>query len=206
MAKILQILCFTLFIILTYSCKKEEPEHIRISDEFKRWTVFNKGSYWIFQNDSTFELDSLYLKENPSSLDAPAYNSKDNFTLEWIEMSYSSKFLSATTQNVNQGGMENYNLRVYNNSAILLIANSSDNFLTYSKDEQNEGYVYQLLFHDTVYYIGPEKFNNVVCTQFVASGKKVTGWFSKDIGLIKMTGENTNPDFSWSCLRFHIVK
>lgn len=195
-----------LVFLSVYSCKKEEPEHFRLSAEFKRWTVFNVGSYWIFQNDSTFQTDSVFVKEPPRVLDAPAYSSKDNFTMEWIEMSYSSAFLKSTTQNVREGGMETYSISINNNVPVALIASGSDNFIPYYNYENTGAYTYQLLFQDSVFYLGPKKYNNVVCTQFTKSGEKLTCWFAKDIGLIKVSGENTVPAYSWSLLRYQLGK
>jgi hypothetical protein len=196
---------FILVFLFINSCNKEETEHIRVSNEFKRWTVFPNGSYWIFQNDSTLAIDSVFVQGNPRFLDVPAYGSKDNFTLETIEMSYSSVFLSSTSQNVGQGGRETYYIRMYNNSIMPLIASSGDNFISYIPSG-NEGNTLMILSLFSTYYIGQEQYHPVVSTQYSGSGKKWTCWFARDIGLIKVTGENTNPDFSWSLLRYHIAE
>jgi hypothetical protein len=205
MAGLLKIIVILLVIFFINSCNKEETEHIRVSGEFKRWTVFPNGSYWIFKNDSTLEIDSVFVQGNPKFLDVPAYSSKDNFTLETIEMSYSSIFLSSTSQNVGQGGKEIYYLRIYKNSIMPLIASSGDNFISFLNSE-SKGYTLLILSLFSTYYIGLEKFYPVVSTQYSASEKKWTCWFAKDIGLIKVSGENTNPDFSWSLLRYHIAE
>lgn len=202
---IFKIILIILVFLFINSCNKEETEHIRVSGEFKRWTVFPNGSYWIFQNDSTLDIDSVFVQGNPKFIDVPPYSSKDNFTLETIEMSYSSLFFSSSSQNVGQGGKETYYIHVYGNSIIPLIASSGDNFISYipSGNEDNTLMILSLFF---TFYIGQEKFYPVVSTQCSVSGKKWTCWFAKDIGLIKVTGENTNPDFSWSLLRYHIAK
>ncbi len=188
-----------LIVVSAFSCKKDKTEQFYLSDAFKRWTVFEKGSYWVFLNDSTKATDSVYLNEDPKFLEVKPNNSNMNFTEEWIEMSYSSTFFSSSEQHVTDWGEEFYRVRIHGNDFQALIANSSDIF-------EPEYGSFKLLSQDSVYYLGPAKFDNVVKTQDIAHGKTWNCWFARDIGLIKITGKNTNPDFSWSLLRYHIVK
>jgi hypothetical protein len=204
MARFVKIIISVLILVFSFSCKKELT-HYYVSDAFKRWTVFNKGSYWIFVNDSTSAIDSVFVKAEPRYLDIPPYSSKDNFTLEWIELSYSSAFFSPTEIVLKEGGGETFYMHIYNTSMYTLIASSADKFIPYYENI-NEGSTYQLLSQDSVFYLGAEKFYNVVSTQRMFNGEKWTFWFAKDIGLIKVSGENTNSDFTWSLLRYHIVK
>ncbi len=194
-----------LVILLSFSCKKEELKHYYVSDAFKRWTVFNMGSYWIFQNDSIFLLDSVFVKENPRFLEIPPYSSKDNFTLEYIDMSYTSNFFSTTRIRLQQGGGETFFIRVGDNEIYALIAGSSDNFLPYYENVK-EGISYQIMSRDSVFYLGQQKFFHVVSTMFTKNDRRWTCWFAKDVGLIKITGVNTNPDFSWSLIRYRMAK
>lgn len=56
---------FNFFILLVFlgSCQEEEVEINSIHKENKEWGEFSVGSYWIYQNDSTQETDSLYVVE-----------------------------------------------------------------------------------------------------------------------------------------------
>lgn len=204
MKKSLILFVIILVYLLIYSCKKTEPEHFYVSNAFKQWTVFDIGSYWIFKNDSTLKLDSVHVKKKPEFLNVPAYSSKDNYTLEWIKMSYSSVFFSSSKIILQEGGRETFYIHINDNSMYTLIANSQDNFISFYENKK-EGSTYQLLSQDSVFYLGLKKFLNVVRTQHTFDGKKWTFWFAKDIGLIKVTGENTYPDFSWSLVRYQIV-
>ena len=199
MDRFVKIVIGVLILVYSYSCKKELT-HYYVSDSFKHWTVFEKGSYWIYKNDSTLVNDSVFVKANPKFLEIPPYSSKDNFTLEWIEMSYSSVFLSTSQIVLYEGGMETFSVGLYNRLIYSLISSSSDNFVpSYNS-------TYQLLSQDSVFFLGQEKFYHIVNTQFTQGDKKWTCWLGKDIGLIKVIGENTDPGFSWSLLRYHIVK
>ena len=191
--------------MFSISCKKELP-HYYVSDAFKSWTVFNKGSYWIFQNDSTLIFDSVFVTVNPSFLEFKPNSSNANFTLERIEMSYSSVFFHSSMITIDEGGQyEAFFIQINNDLFHILLASSADNFIQYHENTI-DGSIYQLLSSDSVFYLGPEKFYKVVSTQYTINKKKWTCWFARDIGLIKVTGENTSPDFSWSLLRYHIAK
>ena len=206
MKRLLNILVGILVFMAIYSCKKTEPEHFYISDAFKRWTVFQTGSYWIFQNDSTLAKDSVFVKANPTSIDVPSPFAKDNFTHEQINMSYSSKFFYSSMINLEYSGQQaTFYIYTYNFGSYMLIASSLDNFIPYYENTQ-EGSVYKVLSSDSVFYLGLQKFYNVVSTQHSFNGKSLTCWFAKDIGLIKVVGENTNPGYSWRVLRYHIAK
>ena len=52
-------ICLFFFIVFLSSCKKEP--YYGISDGMKEYFVFQKGSYWIYQDDSTGVHDSTYV-------------------------------------------------------------------------------------------------------------------------------------------------
>lgn len=90
-----RILAIALLLVL--SCNKDGPKQCLISDEFKTWTVFYQGSLGIFQNDLTLETDSVFVKTNPKFPEVHPAGSNDDFTLEYMDMSYTSSFFAATT-------------------------------------------------------------------------------------------------------------
>jgi len=192
--------------LLVASCKKEEGKHFYISDAFKRWTLFNKGSYWIYRNDSTLMMDSVFLKSDPQILEIPYSNTNLGASHEQISTSFSSSFYNSSDILVDPDNSEHFRVYIDNDFIFIpwaLLAGSSDNFSSYP----SLGDSYKLLSFDSVYYIGAVKFTNVVNTQAYDgfSRKRYTFWFAKDIGLIKLIGYNTNPDFSWNVIRFHII-
>ena len=80
-----------LLILLTSSNSCKKLTYYPISDGMKEYFVFQKGSYWIYKNDSTLSIDSTYVK---------AFSSKDNdegysgIKRELITFLFKSKFLS----------------------------------------------------------------------------------------------------------------
>jgi len=65
MKKIILILPILISIVLL-GCRKQEyepPAEHQLRQGVKDWGYFEKGSYWVFQNDSTLRLDTLRVTE-----------------------------------------------------------------------------------------------------------------------------------------------
>jgi len=99
----LNLVSFFALVILIVSCTKTEEIHTPMSQEMKQWCVFNQGSYWIYQNDSTFEIDCVYVASPPVSIvktyDYEGYREgltryEQVLTCEEIQMSLKGGFLS----------------------------------------------------------------------------------------------------------------
>jgi hypothetical protein len=201
------------FWVLIFSgCTKENPEHLYVSSTFQRWTVFNKGSYWIYKNDSTLVTDSVFLRYDPLIVYVPLNSSAypptaESITILFSSSLYSSSLYTNTQSKVDVNGIESFQMVFKSDSLFFpwgLIASYSDNFEPISLSNH-----YKTLAVDSVCYIGPEKFYNVVQTQCTGNTipEEYTFWFARDIGLIKVTFENgyTGVSWSWSVVRFHIV-
>jgi len=77
-------------LVLLAACKKELTFY-GISDEMKEYFVFQKGSYWIYKDDSTGVIDSTYIKSIYSSGDDRVF---PGISREMINLYFRSKFLS----------------------------------------------------------------------------------------------------------------
>jgi len=86
------------------SCSK--AKHDYISNEFLSWCYFNKGSYWIYQNDSTLVMDSVFLISNPLIGDIPRDQDKGSTTYQHIAITFSSKFYNHCQLVTGPGGIE----------------------------------------------------------------------------------------------------
>jgi hypothetical protein len=54
-------------VFIIFSCKKEDHNHY-VSQEFKEWTIFKPGSYWVYKNETTNVTDSIYVISNPATV------------------------------------------------------------------------------------------------------------------------------------------
>jgi hypothetical protein len=64
---ILIVLTISIISLLIYSCKKKEPVFY-ISQLSKDYCYYKTGSYWIYKNDSTGILDSIFTNREPSEV------------------------------------------------------------------------------------------------------------------------------------------
>jgi hypothetical protein len=78
-------------IIIISSCKK--APYYPVSDEMKEWFSFQKGSYWIYKDDSTGTLDSAYVTANNDFIYDYQDYSKTTWQAEWVITDFNSKFL-----------------------------------------------------------------------------------------------------------------
>lgn len=72
-------------ILIFTGCKKSQ-EHYTVPDWFKRWTVFNKNSYWIYWNEVTGLQDSIFVPDNPDVWGYTEYSTdpiKDRITVDY---------------------------------------------------------------------------------------------------------------------------
>ena len=86
--KLILFVCVLLLIFT--SCKKTVP-YYGVSDELKEYFVFQKGSYWIYKNDTTGLLDSTIVSSNISFIDDKGY---PGIKRELIVLSFKSQFLN----------------------------------------------------------------------------------------------------------------
>lgn len=66
-----------LFMILISSCENEERALFPLSSHIKEWASFGEGSYWVYQNDSTLQIDSVYVGFNGTEIYPSAENTYD---------------------------------------------------------------------------------------------------------------------------------
>src|SRR5450830_522384 len=83
------ILLFSLFLL--YSCKSDR--HYSISEDMKPWFAYQKGSYWIYQDDSTKSIDTTTVEIFSHVLKEEAYS---GYTREVIGMFYRSIFINSS--------------------------------------------------------------------------------------------------------------
>jgi hypothetical protein len=206
--KLTFVLIFLISIGLFISSCKKEGKHYYISEEFNSWCFFNRGSYWIYRNDSTLLLDSVYLTKDPVIVNVPRDDSKNATTCQEIQISLKSGFNNSCVTQVGIDGTEIFGMTMYNNvSAIGLVAQPLQYFVPYyslSGDEVS----YQTLSYDSVFVIGQNQFLNVVKTKNIIHGSSnnYNFFFAKHIGLIKVVFETPDSIVSWSLLRYHAIQ
>lgn len=80
-------LYFFFLVVLFVGCKKREPDtYAYVSAYGKSFSDFHTGSYWIYQNDSTLIIDSLYVKDSGDSIGVDI--DYEDFSKHYYEINY----------------------------------------------------------------------------------------------------------------------
>ena len=219
--KLKLFLCLCLMPALFTSCKKELP-HYAISDEMKQQFSYQKGSYWIYQNDSTHLFDSTFVSSYFS-------NARDNFypgmTREIIAMYFKSQFLSdfeigyfcpgpnclTIARKVKDTGDT---LQHEIQGPVAYVSGWEPNTKIYSPNCLG-GCVFtcRAIPTDTINNV---IYSNVLCSKMISIDS--TGpnpefyfreiYFAKNIGILKYveTMKYYNIHRSWSLKRYHVVR
>ena len=115
-------LLIVLLIGLLYSCKKEKEEEAKpiINSEWGYNYIssasnsykFKTGTYWVYENDSTFVLDSVYIDSISTGnfISTPSVHGQPGIYTEFYKMYFHHH---GTSQLYNQALMNNYLVRNY---------------------------------------------------------------------------------------------
>jgi hypothetical protein len=87
--KLKYFLFFLFFIVVFTTCDK--TYYYPISDEMKQFFSFQKGTYWIYKNDSTSLIDSTYVDFFSDDKNELSYSGKRR---EYIIVGFKSQYLS----------------------------------------------------------------------------------------------------------------
>ncbi|WP_291133436.1 hypothetical protein [Flavobacterium sp. UBA7682] len=193
-----------LFLILVLlfafaSCNKEPKYETKYLDANLKAALNNKpGSYWIFKDSVSGELDSVYLVANELKIDG-GYTTNSGFKYEKMHLYFDSKHIGKDTS---------YNLSL---DLSVTTRSSDNNHLSCGLTKFSSQPLYLVFFypfsylapvnyppHDTIVYtrlkepllLAGSKFDNVcVFSQYdktLGSDAASTGYWSDAFGLVKM--------------------
>jgi hypothetical protein len=204
------IICFPfcLIILIMFVACTKEGHHYSISQEFKDYFLFQKGSYWIYQNDSTNSIDCTYLATQPSF---EIYKTGDHQKSDPSIEQYLLPFTSGIFK-----GFEIFTKTDSHNYLLFYINSEPDAFgmidqlipdSNYYFESRPQGYFKVWPFIPsfdvnaiTFYQVLNSRFNNT------KEENTFNFYFAKHFGLIKLFGKWENKNQSWSLIRYHIVQ
>ena len=193
---------FFLLLLTFFSCKKQkEVDTFYIPQFLKDYTFFNKGSYWIFKNEVTEELDSCYIISASNYFYHEGGYDTDPLT-EHEMIIFQSSFLLEMDADIDQ-----VNMSFHSTGGYCLRASISPPIYNYGNNSKYE-YFGEL---DTL-KLNEINFLKVVNTQYTMNGLGIlpynsyvlTFYLAKSIGLIKYRQQMDNYDTTWSLIRYHI--
>jgi hypothetical protein len=192
---------------LAFACKKEEkPVHSTVSAEMKAWAVFSPGSYWIYQNDSTYELDSVYVIKNDTFTKVGYSDGETHWTAEEIKtyMRNSKNYLIVISTSSECHVYEGDENEKYSKSFEFLYLKDKNEFFSPTGKP--------LTIIDSLYLNG-QKYNNIVkyLVDCIYSGSETNPesneniyYAARNYWIIKKIETYNNQTESWSLLRYNI--
>ena len=207
-------------LVISSGCHKDS--YYPVNNELKPFFVFQPGSYWIYSNDSTGSIDSVWVSSNRSSIDdfdnttistqIITVNLKGSF-LESIQLLgqpsgiSSSVFISTWVFDDSTGSnamsilpvfFTDYPIASQNNqdtSKIKLVAN----FMFIFSDTINH-----LPLKDILYNYTRSKDSSATNSRFLS--REI--WIAKNVGIFKIIEKYRyfNTERSYSLIRFHVIQ
>jgi hypothetical protein len=194
-------------IVLVSSCSKnKDPEHYKLSDGFKSFVSFKKGSYWVYYNDSTFLNDSVYFLNDPIS--CTSWDKKEyGYIYDVISCSFIGSFLHnfyiSATKEYNYLGV---GTNIFNSGEAIRSDVGVGN-----KIKWNNG-IYQYVEHLDSVKFHNSTFFDVIHTktawEYYDTGDSIIRhyYFSRHVGLIKFRQVLGATDTTWSLVRWHSIQ
>jgi len=200
-------LIISFLVFIATSCIEEEKYHHRyVSEETKEWSLFQPGSYWIYQNDSTGATDSVFIKEGPTShFDGGPTDAMDY--LEVINTSFSSSFISQIELEAHYYGANTISLNNTNASVLILrfpISNEiiSQNFYTFEHIEHFDSLNVNGTWIKDTYHTRYTRFKEGISTiDYIYDF-----YIAKNIGIVICEKQSETENFRWSLVRRNIVQ
>jgi len=185
------------------------PEY-NISAEFKTWTIFNKGSWWVYKNEKTNFADTTKLTHGPF------YNKELCGNCPVIEYMWFYMTGPVVIQYDVEGGKnENASLHIRKDdgSEILAFTNKTLTDPAHS-DSSGYGFKYQFIEKLDSMVMNGKTISNIYHTKL--SWQKTyyedppylgcDYYFAKGIGLILLKKNYPSTDTTWSLMDWHTVQ
>ncbi|HTX87675.1 MAG TPA: hypothetical protein VMC08_01710, partial [Bacteroidales bacterium] len=135
----------------------------------------------------------------------PQDESKNSPTHQQITLTFNSTLINTFELFCSINGDEFLGLEINYHSLTGLVAQPPEYFTSFYYFNPN---YYETIDYDSIYYVGINKFSNVVHTRYTynGTGKKIDLHFSKNVGIIKIVFQNIDSTNSWSLIRYHAIQ
>ncbi len=199
-----KIILFVLCILGSTNCKKGQ-DHYNVPDWFKEWTVFSKGSYWIYKNEISNKQDCTYVEKAPE-LWVYSESSKDPI-YDHIVVTFKSPFLVNFTSGAGKDDYADLSVLDINSSSRALTTSLIVDPQYYSGNGHTFG-VIEVFSNLTV---NNSLYHNVYHTRYsellyVNDSAVRDYYFAKNIGLVIFKMRTGNIDTMWSLVRHHVIQ
>jgi len=203
--------CFFVAIALlgVISCQKK-PDHWNIPDEFQSWCRYREGTYWIYRNEKTQQIDCTYVTAFTVFSFAHSQDPIDYY-LDWERSDIKGAFLSqifTDSQGKDVAGMTIYGKSDYGSLYFStgLVANpeyekaprpgqESHGVVAIYPTEEANGNTFT-----NVYHCRTEDLTTV------GDSVIVDGHLVENIGLVIYKKRIDKLDTTWTLVRWHVIQ
>ena len=190
-------------VVMVSGCKKNAASTYYIPQQFKDYGIFKIGSYWLYIDDSTGQIDSSYMKYTPEPILSLEYGQGTNTTWETCTIDYGGYFFNGTYLNPYQYDINCYTM---GGSTCLRFDCFKKGYFFTNYDNTT----LKTISLDDSLEVNGQKFHHVINTQFQSFVKgdsiKFTYYLVKSIGLIKFNSVRNQKITSWSLVRWHAIQ
>jgi hypothetical protein len=187
-------------------CEKKDENHY-IQDSFKEWAQFEKGTYWVYMNENTNEIDSAYIDlSGENYLYSPSYN---NVHYETSRYNIRNSLGSTNTTVVLYADQDADSYLLFEGYLGHIITNSYRATANISNQITSTCRVVRR--HDTL-LINNQIYSNVIHTRDSSSFNDGIQYsisdyyFAKNFGLIKYSFKENSIENKWNLIRCYIVQ
>jgi hypothetical protein len=213
-SKIPKILILLLFTLLFTGCTKEKEYTYNVPDDFKAYTYFKTGSYWIYLNEKTGITDCTYISKFYSTTRVSGDNgtSDPKVTRDYTEMVFGGKLLreSVVTAELNDAMVEispnnNYISDIGLTYSLLLDPKMSST--RYREEIYNYG-ISVVYPEETINGNSFSHVYNIHQDGLTDLGDSIVYdvQIVKNIGLVKIRFYDEHADTTWSLVKWKIVQ
>jgi hypothetical protein len=180
-----------------------------IPEEFKAWTIFRPGSYWIYLNEITFSQDSTVFKHGPYYQVDTCYNCPvEQRMWFWVR----SPFLTGFYALGGPGGNASLNVSSTYTNDLGLTDKCLDDPL-HADTSYYSYYSFSFVEKVDTMILGTNIFSNVIHTRInwtngYANHSKLTCdyYWARGIGMIKTRRNYGDADTTWSLVTWKTVQ
>jgi len=201
--KLFVMACLLMLFYLNSGCKKERT-HYHISDEVKKYGLFQQYSYWIYYNEATQESDCTFVELPPVFFTENESDPMDEPLIDNVFIYLDSPILSSLRLT------GNYLINVFklHSQRISFIAGITQN----SSRIIGSSTYRRVVIYDSMYVLG-KCFHNVLHTSYstlmeIGSTDSLIYEFYMVpyIGMVKIRKTFQQTDTVWSLQRYHVYK